>query len=80
MKREKSIFQKASLFFGVVSLILSAASGVLLYLRISDVGGNNPIAASYLAAVIFFIFVGAILLFIGLSNIPSFKLGDSDKE
>lgn len=80
MKRQKSIFQKASLFFGIVSFILAVASGIFLYFRVAEVGGNNPISASLLASVFFFICVGAILLFIGLSNIPSFKLNDSNKK
>ena len=80
MKRKKSIFQRASLFFGVVSLILAAASGVFLYLQVDEVGMNNPVAASFLASVFFFICVGGILLFIGLSNIPSFNLDDNDKK
>lgn len=80
MKRNKSLFQKASLFFGAVSFILAIASGVSLYAKVDAVGGNNPVAASLLASVIFFVFVGAILTFISMSNIPSFRLDDGGKK
>jgi len=71
-KRKKNLFQKASLLFGAVSLILAVVSAVLLYLRVDSVGGDNPVAASLLASIIFFLSVGGVLLFIGLSNLPSF--------
>ena len=80
MTKRKSIFQKASLFFGGVSLLLALASAVYLYLRVDELGRENPVAGSLLASIFFFVCVGGILLFIGLSNIPSFRFGDHDRE
>lgn len=80
MKKRKGLLQKASLIFGVISFILAAVCGVLFYIRVDEVGGNNPISASLLASIFFFIFVGIILTIIGRSDLPSFKLDDSSKE
>lgn len=73
MKKNKSLFQKMSLASGVVSFLLAVVCAVLLYLRV-DQGSNDPVTASLLASVFFFIFVGIILTIIGRSNIPSFKI------
>ena len=62
-----------SLVSGVVSFILAVVSAVLLYLRV-DEGSNDPITASLLASVFFFIFVGIILTIMGRCNMPSFKV------
>jgi len=50
MTKRKSIFQKASLFFGGVSLLLALASAVYLYLRVDELGRENPVAGSLLAS------------------------------
>lgn len=72
MEKGKNLFQKASVLFGAVSLILAGVSVVLLYLRVDSVGADNPVAASLLASIIFFLSVGGVLLFMGFSNLPGF--------
>ncbi len=78
MMKGKNLFQKASLVSGVISFLLAVVSGVLLYLRVDEVDKQDPITASLLASVFFFIFVGIILTIIGRANIPSFKIDSSD--
>ena len=73
MQKKTNLFQKMSLVSGVVSFILAVVSAVLLYLRV-DEGSNDPITASLLASVFFFIFVGIILTIMGRCNMPSFKV------
>ncbi len=74
----KNLFQKASLVSGVLSFILAVVCGVLLYLRLEVVDKQDPVNASLMASIFFFIFVGIILTIIGRANIPSFKIDLSD--
>jgi len=80
MKKRKGVLQKVSLASGVASFILALVCGVLLYIRMVEVGGNNPISASLMASIFFFVCVGAILTFLGrCNNLPSFKIDLSSK-
>ena len=74
MQKRKGWLQRFSLYTGVVSFILAAVCGVLLYFRVDEVGDYNPISASLMASIFFFICVGVILTIIGRSDLPSFKL------
>lgn len=76
MKNKKSNLQKLSLFFAIASFIASISCVVYLVLKIDDLGWESPISASLLASTFFFVFVGLVLVVIGTSNIPSFKVGD----
>lgn len=78
MMKDRNLFQKASLISGVISFILAAVSGVMLYLRLQVIDKQDPISASLLASVFFFIFVGIILTIIGRANIPSFKIDTTE--
>ena len=79
MKKAKGFLQKVSTVSGVISFVLSAVCGVLLYLKVQEIGFENPVSASLLASVFFFLFVGFLLVFVGSCNIPSFKF-DGPKE
>ena len=79
MKQTKGILQKVSTVSGIISFVLSVVCGVLLYLRVQEIGFENPVSASLLASVFFFLFVGFLLVFIGSCNIPSFRF-DEPKE
>lgn len=74
MTKKKGVLQKVALAFGVLSFALAVVSGVWLYIRVESVGAENPISASLLASMFFFIFVGVILTIIGRADLPSFKL------
>ena len=74
----KNLFQKASLVSGVISFILAVVCGVYLYMRLDVVDKQDPVNASLMASIFFFIFVGVILTIIGRSNIPSFKIDTTD--
>ena len=78
IENKKSILQKSAIYFAVTSFVASIASVVYLYLSIDSLGWENPISASLLASSFFFAFVGVVLIIIGTSNIPSFKVNDLD--
>ena len=78
IKNKKSALQKSAIYFAVASFIASVASVVYLYLKIDSLGWESPISASLLASSFFFVFVGVVLMIIGTSNIPSFKVNDLD--
>ena len=75
-KTKKNTFQKAALFSAAGSIILAIASVIYLVLNIDTLGWENPISASLLASTFFFLFVALVLVVIGTTNIPSFKIGE----
>jgi tetrahydromethanopterin S-methyltransferase subunit D len=78
-KRRKGVLQRVSLGSGVLGFILAGVCGVLLYARMGETTGHDPINASLMASIFFFLCVGGILTFIGMCNLPSFKI-DLTKE
>lgn len=76
MKQTKGFLQRASLWSGMVSLVIAAVCAVFLYIKVDETGYNNPVSASLLASVFFFIFVGFLLIFIGKCNLPSFSFDE----
>ena len=77
MTKKKGVLQKISIVSAVVSFVLALISGIMLYLRLESGGGNNPISASFMASMFFFICVGGVLTVIGTADIPSFKIDNS---
>jgi predicted tellurium resistance membrane protein TerC len=75
----KGFLQKLSIVSAVLSFVLAFIAGVMLYLRLEHSGSDNPISASLMASVFFFVCVGIILVIIGTADIPSFKF-DNSKE
>jgi len=78
MKSKKGILQKIAYYSGIVSFLLSIASLVFLYVKLDAWGWNNPITASLMASSFFFVSVGLVLVVIGKSNLPGFKVGGAD--
>jgi len=78
MTKRKGVLQKASLVAAVVSFLLALTSGVMLYLRSESVGSGDPISASFMASTFFFICVGGVLTVIGTTDLPSFKIDNSE--
>lgn len=78
MRQPKGFLQRFSIWSGVASFFISAVCGVLLYFKVQDIGMQNPVSASLLASVFFFIFMGILLSIIGRSNLPSFKFDDPE--
>lgn len=78
MNKKKNLFQKTSLISAKLSFVLSVLSGIFLYLRVDEVGYDNPISASLLGSMFFFLFVGILLSIVGNCDIPSFKLDPSE--
>lgn len=79
IKQRKGVLQRVSLGFGVLGFILAVVCGVLLYGRMDETSGHDPITASLMASIFFFLCVGGILTFIGMCNLPNFKF-DQPKE
>jgi uncharacterized metal-binding protein len=76
MKKTRGFLQTVAVWAGVASFVLAVVCAVLLYFKVQDIGMNNPVSASLLASVFFFIFVGILLSIIGRSNLPSFRFDD----
>ncbi|MFO7592463.1 MAG: hemerythrin family protein [Pseudomonadota bacterium] len=73
MVKHKGFLQRLSQVFAVLSFILSVVSAVWLYLQVGEAGWDNPVSASLLASIFFFVSVGVVLTVIGRSNLPSLK-------
>jgi amino acid transporter len=78
MTKRKGVLQKIALVSGMASFALALISGILLYLRLMSLGGNNPISASFMASTFFFICVGSVLTVIGRADIPNLKIDNSE--
>lgn len=78
MPKRKGLLQKISIVFSVISFALALIAGIMLFLRVASVGGDNPISASLMASTFFFICVGIILTVIGNADIPSFKIDKTE--
>jgi len=76
--KRKGLLQKISIVFSVISFALALIAGIMLFLRVASVGGDNPISASLMASTFFFICVGIILTVIGNADIPSFKIDKTE--
>lgn len=74
MKKTKGFLQKTATVSGTLSFIAALVCGGYLYLNFDTLGAYSPITASLEATIFFFICVGVVLLIIGRSNLPSFKI------
>ena len=80
MAKRKGFLQKFALVASVLSFALALISGIFLYLRLESVGSDNPVSASLMASIFFFICVGVILVILGKADIPSFKFDDPEEK
>lgn len=80
MSKKKGLLQKISIITAGVSFVLALVSGVALYLRVQDVGSDNPISASLMATTFVLMCVGTVLAVIGSADIPSFKVGGTEAD
>jgi len=55
MQSSKNALQKASYVSAITSLIAAVTCLVILYLKVDDIGFDNPISASLMAASFFFV-------------------------
>ncbi|MGD2053680.1 MAG: hemerythrin family protein [Gammaproteobacteria bacterium] len=71
--KQRSMIQKVLMATAVISYIAAIGCGIAAgYL--SD-GSANPVVASMMASVVFFVGVGIVLHVIGSANLPSLKVG-----
>lgn len=80
MQKTKSKFKKITQYSAIVSFILAAVSAVFLFIKTDELGLSDPVAASWLASLFFFIFIGISLVLISGVNLPSFKFEDHPKD
>jgi len=73
MTNKKGTLQKLSFISGSISLLLAFIIGVALFFRDQAEGVTDPVYASLLATVFFFICVGFVLIVMGRADIPNFK-------
>lgn len=74
MKKSKGLLQKISMAAGVISFIASISCGIYLYFNFQRLGAYHPITGSLEASIFFFSAVGFVLLVIGKSDLPNFKI------
>jgi len=73
MKNKPNLLQKITLIIGILCFVLSVVSGILLYIKVDEIGMGHPISASLLASIFFFLFVGILLSIVGRANIPNLR-------
>ncbi|MDM8545657.1 hypothetical protein [Candidatus Venteria ishoeyi] len=78
MYKKKGLLQKTALYSGGSSFFLALVCAIFLFVKIGTIGFNDPVSASFLAALFFFVFVGIVLMVIGLADIPSFSFDEQD--
>jgi predicted tellurium resistance membrane protein TerC len=78
--QRKGFLQKLAIVSAVASFVLAFIAGVMLYLRLERVGSDNPVSASLMASMFFFVCVGVILVIIGNADLPSFKIDNPKKK
>ncbi len=74
MKKQRKLGQKISLFFSVFCYLMSVAAGVFAFIWNADHGTQDPIFASVLASIFFFLSCGFVLQYIANANLPDFNL------
>lgn len=80
MAKRKGPLQKLSIVFSVISFALAVITGVVLYFKLESIGSDDPVSASLMASMFFFICVGVILTVIGRADIPSLKFDDLEEK
>ena len=79
MDKKRHILQRITLIIGVVCFVISLVCGVLLYLKVNELGADHPVSASFLASMFFFFFVGFLLTFIGKADVPDLRISSINK-
>ncbi|WP_260291071.1 hemerythrin family protein [Sedimenticola hydrogenitrophicus] len=72
--KQTSRAQKVSFFVAILSYIAAIGSlfGTIYYA--AELGGDHPVAASFGAAVVFFVGAGIVLHVIGRVDLPNLKI------
>ena len=74
MKKERKLGQKISLFFSILCYLMSILSIIFATYWQMRHGTQDPIFASALASIFFFVSCGFILQFIANANLPDLKI------
>jgi len=78
MSYKKGAIQKAVYYSGFASFVASIACLVYLYSILDELGWEHVISASLAASSVFFASMGIVLIVIGKTNLPSFKIEKTD--
>ena len=70
--KQRRPFQKLLMVLAFISYL--AAAGCSIIAAYMGVGSGNPVVASLMASVVFFIGVGIVLQVIGSGDLPSLKI------
>lgn len=69
--------QKVSFFIAILSYVAAIGCLVAAVYYSGVLGGDHPVAASFGAAVVFFIGAGIVLHVIGRVDLPNLKIGSA---
>ena len=72
--KERRLSQKISLFFSIFCYLMSVAAVVFAFVWKAEHGTQDPIFASALASIFFFVSCGFVLHYIANANLPDFNL------
>lgn len=69
--RPKGMVQKVCLWSAYVCFFMGAVCGVFLYLKTQELNASDPVIASFLASLFFFVFTGVSLFLMAKANLPN---------
>ena len=78
--KPRSKLQRFSLISAYLSYIAAGLCLLAATVRAMSIGTDNPIFASLVASILFFIGCGVVLHVMGAVNLPSLKIDSRDKE
>ena len=79
MTKRQTLAQKISVYIAYFSYLCAVGCMIGLYFYYDGEGMNNPISASLMASMVFFIGSGIVLHVMGKTDLPVLKF-DSDKK
>ncbi len=74
MKKQKSVLQKSSVIIGYVCFLLAVLCAIALYFKNQELGMQDPVTVSFLAATFFFTLIGFVFTIIGKADLPDFNI------
>ncbi len=74
MKKPKSVLQKISVVIGYLCFLLAVLCAIALYFKRQELGMQDTVTVSFLAATFFFALIGFVFTIIGKADLPDFKI------
>jgi len=76
--KKRSLLQKISIAFAVLSYLCAAGSVYFSQVYLAELGGDHAVTASFFAAIVFFVGVGIVLQVMGTANLPNLSFSSDD--